>query len=418
MTPKVYLPDDSGIVRKAELLISDVLRGGVLISAATIILGVVGFFLERATNMAVPTTYPHAFANVLAGVERLDPLAIIVLGLILLLATPVVRVAVSIAAFAVEEDQTYVIITGLVFAILIFSIFGMGDWLTQPIPKPVQDDTFSFFFLILFGSGFAGFIGALAGLGGGILVVPILTLGFHVPFPDAIGASIVSVIATSSGAAAVYVKDRLANLRVGMLLEVATTIGAISGALLITVLNTSALFIIFGVILLVSAGPMLLRLAEETPANVINHRWAERLRLPSSYPNAATGTLEPYNVAHVRIGFGMMYVAGLVSGLLGIGSGTFKVLALDTAMRLPMRVSTSTSNFMIGVTAAASAGIYFQRGDIDPVIAAPVALGVLGGAAIGAFVLPRLSNVRLRKIFIPIVVLVALNMLARGFGWL
>ncbi|MDE2462929.1 MAG: sulfite exporter TauE/SafE family protein, partial [Alphaproteobacteria bacterium] len=227
-----------------------------------------------------------------------------------------------------------------------------------------------------------------------------------------------SVIATSSGAAAAYVKDRMTNLRVGMFLEVATTLGAICGALLSTVLNASILFIVFGVVLLISAAPLIMRLGEELPVGVVNHKWAEPLHLPSSYPDMRTQQDVAYNVAHVRWGFSMMYIAGLVSGLLGIGSGTFKVLALDTAMRLPMKVSTTTSNFMIGVTAAASAGIFFQRGAIDPVIAAPVALGVLAGATIGAKSLSRVSNVWLKKLFVPVIVLVAINMLARGLGWI
>lgn len=409
---------DDSVVRKAELIISGVLRGGVVVSAATLLFGIGDFFLQQLMGAAAPATFPHTLLGLVLGLSQFDPLSIVVLGLILLLATPVLRVAVSVFAFVIEDDQTYVIITGLVLAILIFSIFGMGYWLGKPGPAPVEDATPAFFVLVLGSSVFAGFVGALVGLGGGIFIVPILTLIFHVPFEVAIGASIVSVIATSSGAAAAYVKDHLANLRVGMLLEVATTTGAICGALLTTVLNATALFIVFGVVLLISVLPLVLKLSEEIPANVKNHKWAQRLRLPSSYPNAKTHQVDAYHVAHVRIGFSLMYVAGLISGLLGIGSGTFKVLAMDTAMRLPMRVSTSTSNFMIGVTAAASAGIYFQRGDIDPAIAAPVALGVLLGATLGALVLPRFSNVGLRKVFIPVVLLVAINMLARGFGWI
>ncbi|MGC8521479.1 MAG: sulfite exporter TauE/SafE family protein [Steroidobacteraceae bacterium] len=265
---------------------------------------------------------------------------------------------------------------------------------------------------------FAGFVGALAGLGGGVFIVPILTLLFHVPFAIAIGASIVSVIATSSGAAAAYVRDRMTNLRVGMFLEIATTAGAVCGALLSSMLDDTVLFIVFGVILLVSAIPLLMRLGEELPRGVQNHKWARPLKLPGTYSDQRTHQDVSYHVAHVRIGFGMMYVAGLISGLLGIGSGTFKVLAMDTAMRLPMKVSTTTSNFMIGVTAAASAGIFFQRGDIDPMIAAPVAIGVLGGSMLGAKTLNRMSNVHLKKVFVPMIVLVAVSMLARGLGWL
>ncbi len=410
-------PDDD-IIRKTELIISGVLRGGVLLSVAIILGGISWFYALTLTGHLPHPSFPDTLPGVWHGVLALDPPAVIVVGLLVLLATPVMRVAVSIIAFALEEDRTYVIITTLVLAILLFSIFGIGAWLGNPEPAMVQDGTLPFFFFVLASSAFAGFVGALVGLGGGVFIVPILTLVFHVSFTAAIGASIVSVIATSSGAAAAYVKDRMTNLRVGMFLEVATTTGAICGALLSTLLDPTILFIVFGVVLLISALPLILRMGEELPQGVANHKWAETLHLPGSYPDRRTHQDVAYHVAHIRWGFSMMYVAGMISGLLGIGSGTFKVLAMDTAMRLPMKVSTTTSNFMIGVTAAASAGIFFQRGDIDPAIAAPVALGVLIGATIGAKVITRVSNVWLKKLFVPVIVLVAINMLARGFGWL
>ena len=271
-----------------------------------------------------------------------------------------------------------------------------------------------FFLLVFLASVGAGLFGALVGLGGGVFVVPLLTLAFGLPISQAIGVSIVSVIATSSGAAAAYVRDRITNLRVGMVLEVATTVGAITGALLAAVAPTGALFVIFGVVLLVSTLPLIRKLGEELPQGVRSDRWARRLALASSYPDQRLGREIAYEVTGVPSGFGLMYVAGVISGLLGIGSGAFKVLAMDMAMRLPMKVSTTTSNFMIGVTAAASAGIYFQRGDIDPLVAAPVALGVLAGATLGARTLARLSNATVRKVFIPLIVIVAANMLIRG----
>ncbi|MGH7119896.1 MAG: TSUP family transporter [Acetobacteraceae bacterium] len=408
---------DDSLIRKTELVISGVLRGGVLLSVAVILGGVIYLYALTFTDNLHSTTYPDTLRALFSGLTRGNPLSIIVLGLMILLATPVARVAVSIVAFAIEEDRTYVVITSLVLLILIFSIFGVGDWLGQPGSTAIKDNTPGFFVIVFLSSMFAGLIGALVGLGGGVFIVPILTLGFHVPFTLAIGASIVSVIATSSGAAAAYVRDRMTNLRVGMFLEIATTLGAICGALLSTFLDAQVLFIVFGLVLLISALPLIMRLGEELPEGVKNHRWAEKLRLPSTYPDRRTHTDVSYHVAHIKSGFSMMYVAGLMSGLLGIGSGTFKVLAMDTAMRLPMKVSTTTSNFMIGVTAAASAGIFFQRGDIDPVIAAPVALGVLLGATVGAHLLERMSNVRVRMVFVPVIALVALNMLARGFGW-
>ena len=418
MQRSVVFPADDRIIRKTELIISGVLRGGVLLSVAVILGGIGYFYVLRFQGLLPHPTFPDTLAAVASGVSRGDSLAIVVLGLLILLATPVIRVAVSILAFAIEEDRTYVLITAFVLAILLFSIFGMGSMLGRPRPALVQDDTLVFFVSVLLSSVFAGFVGALVGLGGGVFIVPLLTLVFHVSFTAAIGASIASVIATSSGAAAAYVRDRMTNLRVGMFLEIATTTGAICGALLSTLLNTSVLFIVFGVVLLISTAPLIMRLGEELPTGVVNHKWATKLRLPGTYPDRRAQRDVSYQVAHIRSGFSMMYVAGLISGLLGIGSGTFKVLAMDTAMRLPMKVSTTTSNFMIGVTAAASAGIFFQRGDIDPAITAPVALGVLLGATIGAKTLTRMSNVWLKKIFVPVIVLVALNMLARGMGWL
>ena len=275
------------------------------------------------------------------------------------------------------------------------------------------------FFLVVFvASVGAGLIGSLVGLGGGVFIVPLLTLAFGLPFETAVGASIVSVIATSSGAAAAYVKDHLTNLRLGMFLEIATTIGAVTGAYFATVAPTALLFILFGLILIVSAIPLIRKIGEELPEHVVSDRWARLLSLPTSYPDAQLQQVVHYEVTRVPLGFGLMYVAGAISGLLGIGSGTFKVLAMDSAMRLPMKVSTTTSNFMIGVTAAASAGIYWERGDIHPLVAAPVALGVLVGATIGARTLVKLSNSTIRKIFVPLILLVAIRMLISGIALL
>jgi uncharacterized membrane protein YfcA len=262
----------------------------------------------------------------------------------------------------------------------------------------------------------AGLIGSLVGLGGGVLIVPLLTIGFGLDIRLAIGASIVSVIATSSGAAAAYVRDHLTNVRVGMLLELATSIGAITGALVAVYLNARLLFFLFGIILLLSIVPMIKKLGENLPGEVVSDRIATRMKLASSYPDRVSGGTVAYNVTNVPLGFGMMYVAGIVSGLLGIGSGALKVLAMDTAMRLPMKVSSATSNFMIGVTAAASAGIYFWRGDVIPIIAAPVALGILVGATTGAKLLVRFQNQTVRKLFLPVLAGVALEMLLRGMG--
>ena len=270
--------------------------------------------------------------------------------------------------------------------------------------------------LIFAGSIMAGVLGSLVGLGGGVLIVPLLTIAFGLPIYFAIGASIISVIATSSGAATAYVRDHLTNLRVGMFLEIATTTGAITGAFLAGLLTPNLLFVLFGVMLLISALPLLHKIGEELPQRVKNDRLANWLHLSGSYPDRRLGREVAYQVTHTPLGMAMMYVAGIISGLLGIGSGTFKVLAMDTAMRLPMKVSTTTSNFMIGVTAAASAGIYFSRGDVPPLVAAPVALGVLLGAFLGTRLLTHLSNKALRLIFIPVMVVIALEMVLRGLG--
>ena len=263
----------------------------------------------------------------------------------------------------------------------------------------------------------AGLIGALAGVGGGILVIPVLTFGFGVDIRLAVGASIISVIATSSGAAAAYVRDRMTDMRVGMFLELATTTGAVCGALLAAVVAPAFLYVLLGVVLLFSAAMQVTRLGEETPPTGPTSALAARLRLESSYPDRKLGREVPYSARRVPLGFALMWIAGVVSGLLGIGSGVLKVLAMDGAMRLPMKVSSATSNFMIGVTAAASAGIYLSRGDVDPRIAAPVALGVLAGALVGARLLQHISNRAVRLVFLPVLVVVGIETIGRGLGF-
>ncbi len=254
-------------------------------------------------------------------------------------------------------------------------------------------------------------------MGGGLFVVPALTLAFGVDIHLAIGASIVSVIATSSGSAAAYVRDQMTDLHIGMFLELATTAGAIGGALLATAIAPELLFVVLGLVLLGSAAMQLVRLAEVPAEPPEPSPAALRLGLHGSYPDRHLGRTISYAAQRIPLGFAMMAFAGLVSGMLGIGSGVLKVMAMDGAMGLPIKVSSATSNFMIGVTAAASAGIYLSRGDVDPRIAAPVALGVVFGAVVGARILPHLSNQAVRKIFVPVLVLVGLQTLARGFGF-
>jgi uncharacterized membrane protein YfcA len=262
----------------------------------------------------------------------------------------------------------------------------------------------------------AGVLGSLLGLGGGVIVVPALTLLLGVDIRYAIGASIVSVIATSSGAAAAYVRERMTNLRVAMFLELATTSGAITGALLATSVGTRWLYLTFGLLLAASALAMFRRRADVVDRDVGTSALADRLRLHGSYVDAAGHREVAYQVHGAASGLGLMYVAGTVSGLLGIGSGALKVPAMDLAMRLPIKVSTATSNFMIGVTAAASAGIYFARGDIDPFIAAPVAIGVVVGATAGSRLLGRLPSSAIRAIFVVVLLVVSIQMIVRGFG--
>lgn len=263
-------------------------------------------------------------------------------------------------------------------------------------------------------SVFAGVLGSLVGLGGGLVVVPVLTLLYHVDIRLAIGASIVSVIATSSGAAAAYVRERMTNLRAGMFLEIATTVGAISGAFLTTALPARVLFIVFAVVLGSSAFASFRKRHSAVVLTASNDRIANALQLHGSYYDEAEHREISYKVTGTKVGLAVMYVAGMVSALLGIGSGALKVPAMDLAMHLPMKVSTATSNFMIGVTAAASAGVYFSRGQIDPVIAAPVAVGVLAGSLFGSRLLPRLPSKTVRLVFVGVLVVVCIEMLQRG----
>jgi uncharacterized membrane protein YfcA len=260
----------------------------------------------------------------------------------------------------------------------------------------------------------AGFLGSLLGLGGGIIVVPALTLFLGVDIRLAIGASIISVIATSSGAAAAYVRERMANLRVAMFLELGTTLGAISGAYIAAFLHARWLFLLFGLLLGYSALAMLRRSRHSGELATATSPLSDRLQLHSSYFDEAAGREVSYLVTNPGVGLALMYVAGAASGLLGIGSGALKVPAMDLAMHLPMKVSTATSNFMIGVTAAASAGLYFTRGQIDPFLAAPVAAGVLAGATFGSRLLGRINSRSIRWVFVIVLLVVSIEMLVKG----
>ena len=254
----------------------------------------------------------------------------------------------------------------------------------------------------------AGLLGALTGLGGGVIIVPALTLVFHVDIRYAIGTSLISVIATSSGAAAAYVREGLSNVRIGMFLEIATTLGALLGAYLTTKVSTRWIGAIFGVLLLYS-GYASVRKKRETIQVQQDDALAAHLRLHGAYPVA--GGMREYSAVHVPAGFGLMFVAGTLSGMLGIGSGAVKVLAMDQAMKLPFKVSTTTSNFMIGVTAAASAGIYLSRGYILPDLAMPVMLGVLLGSFAGSHILVGAKVETLRLAFVFVIVMLGMEMI-------
>jgi uncharacterized membrane protein YfcA len=262
----------------------------------------------------------------------------------------------------------------------------------------------------------AGAAGSVLGLGGGILLIPVLTLFYGIDLRFAMGASIVSVIATSSGAAAAYLRSSLSNVRIGLFLTLATVSGALLGAGLAGVVPVRWLQLVLGLALAYSALTTLRQIHVEVPEPTDADPLAVRFGLEGTYDDAVLDREVTYRASRVRQGFVAMFGAGVLSGLLGIGSGAFKVLAMDYFMRLPMKVSTATSNFMIGITSAATAGVYFARGDIHAMLAAPVAVGVLAGAVLGTRLMARLRNTTVRKAFLPVLVYLALSMILRGLG--
>lgn len=268
------------------------------------------------------------------------------------------------------------------------------------------------FTLILLLSAYAaGLLGSLTGLGGGVVVIPVLTLGFGVDFHYAIGAALVASIATSSGSGSAYVKEGITNIRLGMFLEIATTIGAVVGAIVAVWLNNSAIAIIYGCVLILTAAMQQRRKSDHD--GVKGSEMARRLKLFGTWPQK-DGSMKHYELRHVGGGFSVMLIAGVLSGILGIGSGVLKVIAMDGIMKVPFKVSTTTSNFMMGVTACASAVVYIQRGNIVPGIACPVLIGVLFGALTGARLLKKLDVRLLRQIFCVAILLVAMNMIYQG----
>ncbi|MDD5199598.1 MAG: sulfite exporter TauE/SafE family protein [Terrimicrobiaceae bacterium] len=260
----------------------------------------------------------------------------------------------------------------------------------------------------------AGTLGAMIGLGGGIVITPVLVLFFHIDIRYAMGAALASVIATSSGAAAAYLRDGISNMRIGLFLCIATTLGAVGGAMLAGISDPQWLSLIFGFALLATAGLSLRKQTDAGDAALPVDPVAARLRLDDALPTPAGP--QPYHVQRVGWGFLVMIVAGVLSGLLGIGSGAFKVLGMDQIMRIPFKVTTTTSNFMIGVTAAASIGIYLKNGYLDPVLVFPVALGVLAGAFLGARLLTVVPVNLLKAVFLIAIVAVGIEMILRGLN--
>ena len=264
----------------------------------------------------------------------------------------------------------------------------------------------------------AGIFGAILGIGGGMIVTPILTLGLGLDIKYAIGASIIAVIATSSGSTIAYLRDEMLNLRVAMFLEIATTVGAVLGAVLTGVLNATFLYFLFGALLVFTTYNMIRKLMSkngELPS-VKDDKLATQLNLNGTYYDKALNKPVDYQVENVPGGFSMMFGAGFASGLLGIGSGAFKVLAMDTIMHMPLKPSSATSNLMMGVTAAASAMVYFFNGSIKPGIAAPLAIGIIVGALIGSRIMTRLKPRLIRMIFVPVMLYLGIQMIAKGFG--
>jgi uncharacterized protein len=275
------------------------------------------------------------------------------------------------------------------------------------------------FALWLFGVSLgASGLGGMLGMASGIFIVPILTMFGHIEIHKAIGASIISVIACSCGAAAPFLKNRLTNVRLAIVLEVATTLGALTGVLLVGIVPVSDLFFLFAAILFLSAQQMLAKRREPLQRDVARDTcsWATALKLHSSYPDRTLRREAIYTVRRLPMGMTLMYCAGLISALLGIGSGVLKIPAMDTALCLPIKVSSATSNFMIGVTAAASAGAYFMRGDIVTALAGPVALGSVAGAVLGARILILVSNDKLRVLFVIVLLALGVQMLLTALG--
>jgi uncharacterized protein len=277
------------------------------------------------------------------------------------------------------------------------------------------------FLLLLFITGLAaGLVGSLTGLGGSVVVIPVLVIAFGVSFPDAAGVGLITILATSSATGAAYVRDRLTDLRIGMFLEIATVPGALIGAgvtVFLSHLNLNdALLVALGFVLLAIIPSSIARRDIELPVGIVQDSRSRRLGLTGQYHDEPLNRDVPYVAGDTSPALGVMFGAGLISGMFGIGAGVFKVLSLERYLGLPMKVATATSNFMMGVTAAAGAGILFAAGYVNPVIAAPVAIGTAGGAYLGSHLLPSLRNRTVRLMFMPVVAVLAVEVILRGLG--
>ena len=266
----------------------------------------------------------------------------------------------------------------------------------------------------------AGLIGSLTGLGGAVVMIPVLVIFFAVPFPIAVGTGAVTILATSTTTGAAYVRDRLTDLRIGMFLEIATVPGALIGATATVFLThaslDNALLIALGLVLLAIIPGTIARRGEELPSGVVMDERSRSLGFAGTYHDAALGKDVSYGAADTDSALGVMFGAGVVSGMFGIGAGVFKVTALGNFLRLPMKIATATSNFMIGVTAAAGAGVLLAAGYVNPLIAAPVAAGTVLGAYAGSRLLPGLRNRTVRLLFVPVVLALAIEIILRGLG--
>jgi len=270
--------------------------------------------------------------------------------------------------------------------------------------------------IILLVSVLAGFVGALFGLGGGVLIIPFLTLVEGVPVPLAVGASLVSVVATSSSSAATYVRDHLTNIRVGMFLEIGAVAGAITGASVAGYLPSSVLFILFGLLLLYTTTVMLKARRVDFPIGVVSDRTATVLSLGSEYPEQSQNTIVKYEVTRTPLTLFITYFAGIVSALLGVGGGIINVPTLNLISKVPVKVASATSNFMIGVTAAASSTLYLFRGDVNPLLTAPLIIGVAGGAILGTRVLKSTPPTRVKVAFGVLLAAISVLMILKGFN--